>query len=489
MRVGIVSIQHESNTFIQDVTRLDDFRNDAFLLGADIREQYQHSAHEVGGFLSGLDEQGIEAVPILFARAIPGGTIHKETAEKLISILTEEVQHAGTLDGWLVAPHGAAVSELDRDFDGYWLNTFRTLVGPDVPVICTLDAHANLSRRMVDLCDATIVYRTNPHVDQRERGLEAARLMARTLRGEIRPTQKACFPPLAINIERQQTAVEPCVSIYRLADELCQKPGVLSISVVLGFPYADVEEMGTSFVVVTDRNPELAEQIAGQLADSVMSRREEFEARLISVEQALDQAEQLPGPVCLLDMGDNVGGGSTADGTFLLHALHQRNLSGFVCLYDPAAVSAFDDVRVGETVYSLAMGGKSDNRHGAPFLADVQLISRHEGTFREDQVRHGGSVEFKMGPTVVVRTENGVTIMLNSLRTPPFSLKQLTSCDVDPTAFQVIVAKGVQAPVAAYREVCPHLIRVNTQGVTSADLSQFTYEFRRQPLFPFERNV
>lgn len=487
MRVGILSIQHESNTFINGVTTLNDFRNDAFLFGNDIREQYQNSAHEIGGFLAGLEEEGIEAVPVLFARAIPGGTIDRKTAEALIGILKEEVPKAGPLDGWLVAPHGAAVSELDRDFDGFWLQIFRDLIGPDVPVICTLDAHANLSERMVASCQATIVYRTNPHIDQRERGLEAARLMARTLEGEVMPTQRAAFPSLAINIERQQTSIEPCASLYRLVDDFCQQPGVLQVSIVLGFPYADVEEMGTSFVVVTDRNPELAEQIANELAGVVMQRRDEFEAQLISIDEALDQAERLPGPVCLLDMGDNVGGGATADGTFLLHAIHKRRLSAFVCLFDPEAVSRCRDVAVGETITSFAMGGKSDHRHGSPFVADIRTISRHDGTFREDLVRHGGSVEFKMGPTVVVQTDGGVTIMLTSHRTPPFSLKQLTSCGVDPTAFQILVAKGVHAPIAAYQEVCPHMIRVNTPGVTSADLSQFMYEFRRRPLFPFER--
>jgi len=489
MRVGLVSIQHESNTFLSGTTTLKNFHDDAFLLGDEIRLQYESSAHEIGGFFAGMDDAGIEVVPLLFARAIPSGTIEQETADQLVSLMTAEVQKAGKLDGWLVAPHGAAVSAGERDFDGHWLSVLRSLVGTDVPVICTLDAHANLSERMVELCDATILYRTNPHVDQRERGLEAARLMARTLRGEVHPVQRGSFPRMAINIERQQTAVEPCASLYQYADRFLENPRVLSTSIVLGFPYADVTEMGTSFVVVTDNDPELAEQLVTQLADEAVRRREEFVSQLISVEKALDQAEQLPGPVCLLDMGDNVGGGSAADGTILLHAIHRRKLSGFVCLSDPEAVERLSHAEPGDTLPGLSMGGKTDSLHGTPFTADVRLVSRHGGSFREDQVRHGGSVEFHMGPTVIVQTDSGITIMLTSLRTPPFSLKQLTSCGIDPTSFQVIVAKGVQAPVAAYREACPHLIRVNTPGVTSADLSSFDYQHRRRPLFPLERSA
>src|SRR5260370_30180728 len=111
--------------------------------------------------------------------------------------------HAGPLDGLLVAPHGATVSEGIADVDGCWLEMLRGRVGPNVPIIGTLDLHANLSPRMVAACNALIAYRTNPHLDQKQRGIDAARLIARTIRGEVRPTMAAAFPPLAINIERQ----------------------------------------------------------------------------------------------------------------------------------------------------------------------------------------------------------------------------------------------------------------------------------------------
>src|SRR5690606_40638802 len=104
------------------------------------------------------------------------------------------------LDGLLVAPHGAAVSELEHDMDGYWLTKLREAAGPEMPIVITLDLHANLTPQMVAAVNATVAYKQNPHLDQRARGLEAARLMVRALRGEIRPTQAAAFPPIAINI-------------------------------------------------------------------------------------------------------------------------------------------------------------------------------------------------------------------------------------------------------------------------------------------------
>ncbi|MFH1301167.1 MAG: M81 family metallopeptidase [Planctomycetota bacterium] len=487
MRVGIISLQHESNTFIQSATTLADFEYDVLATGDEIYPIFKTAAHEIGGFFAGLAEAGIEAVPIFVARALPGGTITAETVETLVQKMLQELQQAGPLDGLLVAPHGAGVSENERDLDGYWLKLVRQQVGAELPIVCTLDAHANVSQTMIDACDATIVYRTNPHIDQKDRGMEAARLMQRILKGEVKPTQAACFVPVAINIERQHTSSEPCASLYKQADQILQEPSVLSNSVILGFPYADVEEMGSGFIVVTDNDASRAQQLADQLGESLINRREEFVAQLISIENALDQAEQLEGPICFLDMGDNIGGGSPADGTTILHAIQQRQgPKSFACLYDPAAAQQAISAGPGATLSGLAMGGKTDDQHGTPLVADVTVLSVHDGFFTESQVRHGGKTEYQMGPTAVVQTDFGLTLMLNSHRTPPFSLGQLTSCGINPADFQILVAKGVQAPLAAYSPVCPNLIRVNTPGVTSADMEQFEYQYRRRPLFPFE---
>lgn len=487
MRVGIIALQHESNTFIQTATTLADFEYDVLATGSEIYPIFKDSAHEIGGFFAGLAETEHEVVPIFVARALPGGTITGETVDTLVEQMLNELKQAGPLDGLLVAPHGAGVSEKERDLDGYWLSLVRAQVGPEIPLICTLDAHANVSQKMIDVCNATIVYRTNPHIDQKDRGIEAARLMDRTLKGEVKPTQAACFVPVAINIERQHTSSEPCDSLYYVADRMLETLGVLSNSIILGFPYADVEEMGSGFIVVTDNDPHQARKLVDELGQKLLDRREEFKAHLIGIEEALDQAEQLEGPVCFLDMGDNIGGGSPADGTTILHAIQARQgPTSFACLYDPEAAQTAIAAGPGTHLTDLAMGGKTDDQHGAPLVTNVTVISVHDGHFTESEVRHGGKTEFHMGPTAVVKTDFGLTIMLNSHRTPPFSLGQITSCNIIPADYQILIAKGVQAPLAAYRPVCPNLIRVNTPGVTSADMEQFDYQYRRQPLFPFE---
>jgi len=492
MRVGIISLIHESNTFISTPTTMDLFRRDGLLTGQEIVERFAGGLNEISGFLEGLDDAGHAAVPIFYASTNPSGTITRSTCEELMRIMFESLDRAGQLDGLLVAPHGANVGEGKeyRDLDGHWLSRLRESVGPEIPIICTIDPHANLSRRMVAACDATIAYRTNPHLDQKQRGLEAARLLDRTLAGSIRPTQAAAFPPIAINIERQLTSAPPCLPLYERANRWLEHESVLSNSVVLGFPYADVEEMGSSFVAVTDGDPDLARRIADDLAEHLFEHRASFEGELVGIEEATEAALGMEGPVCLLDMGDNVGGGSAADGTLIAHALHRRNQSkAFLCLYDPGAVQRVIEAGGGPgNSIDLVMGGKVDTQHGSPLEAEITVRSLHEGHFQENEIRHGGRTNFNMGPCTVVETDTGLTILLTSLRTVPVSLGMMTSCDLDPADFHIIIAKGVHAPVAAFEPVCKALIRVDTAGATAADMDRFEYQYRRRPMFPFEKD-
>ena len=486
MRIGIIALLQESNTFVSEATRLKHFEEDLLAEGEAVRERLAAAHHEVGGFFAGLEEEHIEAVPLFAARAVPHGTMTEETLETLLSRMFERLNAAGPLDGLLLAAHGATVSRGIPDVDGYWLGKIRETVGAKTPIVATLDPHANLSPNMAAATDALVAYQTNPHLDQRQRGIEAAKILAAAVRGEARPTQAASFPPLAINIERQLTEEDPCRGVFQKAKELAERNDVLSASVILGFPYADVAEMGSSAVVVTNDNPELARRLADELGQMLWDRRDDFVGTFIDPKAAIDEALAREPPVCLLDMGDNAGGGSPADGTVLAHLLIEQKIAGgFVCLYDPASVQAAEQTGPGQRT-RLEMGGKTDDLHGPPISADVEVLSLHDGLFTESEPRHGGSSRFDQGRTAIVRTESGLTIMLTSRRQPPFSLSQLTQFGLQPETFRLIVAKGVHAPVAAYREVCRSFLRVNTPGVTAADMRLLPYHHRRRPMFPFE---
>jgi microcystin degradation protein MlrC len=488
MRIGIIALLQESNTFVGQPTTFAHFEQELLVVGDEVRNRLAGTHHEVAGMFHALDDAGEDVVPIFAARAVPFGVIQKDAIERLLTTMFAELEKAGKLDGLLVAPHGATVSEPYPDVDGHWLTELRRRVGPDLPIIGTLDAHANLSPAMVAATDALIAYRTNPHLDQRARGIDAARMLIDTVRGKLRPTMAAAFPPLSINIERQHTAEEPCLSAYKFADEQLNNEKLLINSIILGFPYADVAEMGSSVIAVTDDDHDLAAKLADQLATYFWMHREAFADEFISVDEALDKAAASRGPVCLLDMGDNVGGGSPGDETVLAHAMHERKLpKSFVCICDPEAVAQAQAAGEWGTC-QFSVGGKTDKRHGTPLNCEATVVGLFDGRFEESQPRHGGFTHMDQGPTAVIRTDDGLTIMLTSRRLPPFSLRQLTAHGLQPEDFHLLVAKGVSAPIAAYKEVCKHFIRVNTPGCTTADIAQLAYQHRRRPMFPFERD-
>ncbi len=190
-------------------------------------------------------------------------------------------------------------------------------------------------------------------------------------------------------------------------------------------------------------------------------------------------------PVCLLDLGDNVGGGSPGDGTIIAHAFQRQKIrNSFVALCDADAAEVAASLG-GDAVFEGLVGGKSDKMHGEPLLVRGRVRSLHDGVFREEQIRHGGQGRFDMGKTAVIDSES-LTLLVHSQRTPPFSLNQLTSCRIEPEKFSVLVAKGVNAPIAAYSPVCRTFIRVDTPGVTTANMARLPFKRRRRPLFPFE---
>ena len=484
-RVALLGIYHESNTFVTTPTVMDDFRNGQYLKGESIRKEYQHAHNEIAGMLEVLDKEGIEAIPLLFASATPGGTITAETYNFILQETLEELKKVLPVDACLVIPHGAGVSEEFPDMDGHWLSKVREIVGDKIPIIGTLDLHANVSELMVSSTNALVAYKQNPHVDMRQRGVESAKLLVNLLNGKTKPVQALVQVPLAISIEQQLTANEPCISLYAYANELATEPGILALSIQHGFPYADVHEMGTSIIVVSDGDYEKALSVAKKLEAYILRNKSSFVGKKNDIPSALKLINDSVKPVCLLDMGDNVGGGGPANNSCILEGFEEsKKYKYFVCMYDPQAVIDASSHQQGEQFDLTVIGTGKDGLK--TLKLNVKLLRITDGTFQESNPRHGGQINFRMGKTVVVSTKEGGVIMLTSLRVMPFSLQQLISQGVVPSEFDAIVAKGVNAPIAAYAPVCPTIIQVNTPGVTQADMTLFDYKQRRKPLFPFE---
>ena len=485
-RVGLVGFLHESNSFNPRLTTRALFEASALVTGRQIPPHWADAHHEIGGMLEVMGDGGGEVVPLLTAEAVPGGPVEERTYEEILREILDQV--AGqSLDGLLLALHGAMVAEHVRDADGETAERIRRLVGPDLPIVMTLDLHANVSERMIANVTATTIYRTNPHLDQRERGREAARLMGKILAGECRPVQALEKPPMVINILAQRTAIEPMAHPYARLEELVKQPGIISASIALGFPYADVEEMGPAFLAVADGDPNLARRAARALAGEAWEAVRRWRSPAVSIPEAVRiAAAAVALPVTMLDMGDNVGGGSPADGTLLFDALDAAGVEGvLVVLHDPAAVAACAAAGAGSSV-SLEVGGKSDDRHGRPVPIEGRVRLLHDGCFVEEQPRHGGQRVQNQGLTAVVETRRDHTVILTSLRLAPFSLEQILSLGVKPERKRVLIAKGTVAPRAAYEPVSARVVEVDTPGITAADPAHFAYRHRRRPMFPFE---
>jgi microcystin degradation protein MlrC len=485
-RVGIAGFLHESNTFLPVPTTKQDFEQTSFTQGQGLLDRWQGTHHELGGFLEGASTHGFLPVPLLATYAVPSGVIVSSAFDEIAATLMRALQQALPLDGLLVALHGATVAENFPDADGEILTRLREAVGPHVPIIATLDLHANVSLKMVAQTQAIITYRSNPHLDQRERGLEAAELMARTLNGEVHPVLAVEKPPLLINISQQNTQHQPALGLYQDALEVMQWPGILSASVAMGFYYADVEEVGASFLAVADGDVRSARRAARSMAQHAWERRQEFKGELLKISEAVQRAAASAGPVVLMDVGDNVGGGSPGDSTVLFEEILGEGLSDvLVVLYDPEAAFACVAAGVRQQV-ELAVGAKTDGLHGKPVRVKGRVRVISDGLFVETQVRHGGWGRNDQGITAVVETEQQHTIVLTSRRMAPMSLEQLLSLGIHPERKKILIVKGVVAPRAAYEPIARKVLVVDTPGSTCADPAQFQYRHRHRPLYPLE---
>ena len=374
--LAIAGIMHESNTFSDTPTDAAAFSQTH---ASNLIKVWGEAHHEISGFIQGATQYDYTIYPTLMASAMPAGRVTDDVFDRLTEMLIQHLKAAPKHEGLLLALHGAMVVESYPDGDGEVLRRLRDAFGRDFPIVVTLDQHTNASEQMVAESTALVIYKTTPHIDQRQRGLQAAELMMRILRGEITPTQALAKPPMLLNILYHVTSVPPMEPILTAAKQLEARPDILVANVALGYPYADVYEVGPAFVVVTDDNPQLAQTEADRLSDMLWSVRGQLTLDLPDAAQAVEQAIQSEQPpVILVEMGDNIGGGSPGDSTFILAELVRQGASGFaVVVYDPEAVQSCIQAGVGGMV-SLEVGGKADNQHGdpVPIRGNVRLIPR-----------------------------------------------------------------------------------------------------------------
>jgi microcystin degradation protein MlrC len=489
MRIAVAGFMHESNTFSPLRTDRAAFAAHSLAIGPALLDEWRDAHHEVGGFLRAIEADGDEPVPIVMAWATPSGRVVDAVLDEVCGAMLDGLRRQRP-DGLLLALHGAMVAESYPDADGEVLRRLRTALGPDFPIVVTFDLHGNLSQLQIDHCDAAVSYRTCPHVDQVETGQRAAAVLHLMLRHGLRPRQALAKPPLIVNIMAHDTSTEPLAGLLREVQELELQPGMERVSLLPGFAYADVPQMGPSVLVVTDGDPALARREADRLARRLWDVRAQLAPRRPDAATAVARAlaaERLP--VVLVDTGDNVGGGSAADGTVLLaELLRQGATDAVVCLYAPEEARRCAAAGIGGSVH-IEVGGKVDRLHGDPVPVTGRVRVLHDGTYVEYAVRHGGRRTNQMGRTALVEMAGRNLLILTSERHPPFSLGQLTCLGIQPRAQRILVVKAAIAYKAAYSHVAETIIEVATPGLTAVDPERFPYRHIRRPLYPLDEMV
>ena len=488
MRFALAGISHETNTFHSIKTEYKNFEESGMILKEKEIEKLYESPSTIGGFFKASRDYGFDLVPLMFATTGPLGTITSETFEKLINEILDKMKNHGPFDGVLLDLHGAAVSEEFEDMDGEITRRVRNLIGPDIPFGINLDMHANVSKEMVKNTDITNIYQTTPHLDADETGYKCAELVYKTSTMEIVPTQHVETPPMTINIINHNTNMEPMKSILSESRKLYSDRDVLSVSVAEGYPYSDIKKMGMSFVVITNDNQEKAKNYSKKIAKFAWSKRFEMDSKAPSIEQGLKEAvSTIEKPVVLMDSGDNIGAGSSADSTHILHKARELGISGILqTIYDPEAVEKCMN-KLG-SIITLSVGGKSDKLHGDPIEITGKVTSYFEGEFEDHGRTHGGGKYFDAGDSVSIQTEDENTLILTSKRVGNTSIQLYYSLGIDPLGFPIIIAKGVQSPRPAFEPIASKIIALDTPGVTASGLHNFNFKNIRRPMFPFQKD-
>ncbi|MEX2601059.1 MAG: M81 family metallopeptidase [Balneolaceae bacterium] len=491
-KIGVAGIWHESNSFSSRKTTLDHFHPENYLGQPEDFFARANSQTIAAGYIEGADQFGLELVPALSTGAIPMGPVTDHAFNQLMERILNQLQNGPELDGILLDLHGAMVVESYPSGDEEMVRRVREAFGPDMPIIVTHDFHANITEETVELSDVLITYKENPHVDTFDRGFQAAEIISKMVRGEVNPVQKIVKPPMVYNIVFQNTFQEPLLPITTGSKRLEENDQILAVSVAGGYQYADVPGMGPSVVVVTDGDEDLAQREADRLGDLLWETRHETVLDQPQPEEAVRMAMEHEGrPVLLIDMGDNIGGGSPGDSTFLLEELLRQEAQGFVMVIaDPEAYEVAVRSGVGEP-FDFAVGGKTDDMHGDPVRIQGRVRSLHIGKYVEPEVRHGGGRYWNMGKTAVIHLDGSSLdepnlVLLTTERSSPNSAHQLISNGVYIDRQKIIVAKGAIAPRAAYEPITSLMIPVDSPGVTAVNPAWFDYHHVRDGLFGME---
>lgn len=464
LRIAVGGVSHETNTFSALPTRLGDF---AIHRGAELLQALGVPALP-----------GVEFVPTLWGRAMPGGMVERDAYEQLKGELLAILRTALPVDGVYLALHGAMEAAGVAKAEADLLACVRQAVGPDVPIAASLDLHANLTQSMVDQTQVMAAYRTAPHRDAAETRQRALRLLLRVLREGLRPVSVLIKPPFVLGGDQAISDVEPLASIMQLTREVEALPGMLSAAMLVGCAWTDVPYLTTSVIATAERDATLALEQARRLARAVWERRTQFayDVPAASIDECIDIALAAPDQtVFITDSGDNPTAGAPGDvPLFIRHMLAKRvSRAVYAVIADAQAVAACQAAGLDHTV-TVSVGGKLDTLTCAPLelTGSVRSLARSQDT----------------GHALAVLRVEGVDVVLSSGRDAFTRPEQFHQVGIDPLQFKIVVTKQGYL-FSELRAIAPRVLLALSPGMTDQALARLPYRHLPRPVYPLDQDL
>ena len=482
----------ESNGHAPVSTR-EEFAENVLLEGdallADLRLENPRSPRTLTGFVKAMDESGPwERVPLILAAVGASGPCDQGFFDWVVERMRTLLRAAGSVDAVFLSEHGAASATVEVDPDGVVFRAVRSIVGPDVPILATLDLHANVSREMVDAADVLVAYRTNPHVDMAEWGADCARHLRAKLAGlkTFAAFQKL---PLIPPSTSQLTKSGPYADIIAFGQARV-RDGVIDVSVSSGFSLGDTPKNGLS-VIVTATSKTRAESVAREVAQFAWNQRARFTTNLTPIDDATRMALAAGrgerAPLLFADVADNPGGGGRGNTPYILAAFHKAGVTGCVLgpFYDPELAAEAHRLGVGAE-FTARFNRSEKTTFSEPFTAPGKVAALTDGRFvgRRGLVL-GRSVD--MGPTALV-TVGGIAVVVTSIRLQAIDPRVMESTGVDIAKMRSVVVKSRGHFRAAYDEFFPdeRIIEVDVPGLTTPVHARVPWKAVPRPIYPLD---
>lgn len=498
-RVLVAGYQHETNTFAPSLADWAAFnRGDsfpAFVRGPAMLEQLAGINIPVAGFIAAARRRGWTLVPSCWAGAIPSSYVTEDAFERIAGAIRADALEAGAgdgLDAVYLDLHGAAVAEHADDSEGELLARLRAIVGPGVPIVASLDLHANVTRRMLGEADALVAYRTYPHVDMAETGERAAGLLAARLAAGAREPMHARGLPFLIPLNAQSTWLEPAHGLYDELAALEREHGTV-LSFCMGFPAADFAGCAPMVWGHGDGAERAVERLYASASEPRQWRLDIADAR-DAVTQALALAANAAAPVVIADTQDNPGAGGDSNTTGLLHALLAqgagRRFPGQVALgllFDPAAARAAHAAGVGAEL-ELALGSAVPTFTGrpsdAPVRARCKVLALSDGccTLAGPMMR---GLTVRLGPSAGLEVD-GIRVAVVSGKKQLLDRALLRMVGIDAERMKIVVVKSSNHFRADFQPIASHVLVAKAAGPMAADPADLPWRklpesIRRRP--------